>query len=247
MNTSKKFTDLFPEDLVFDKESRIQKGKKIVAVLKDAKGDLTSLSCLDLGCSVGIITQLLGEYFKEVTGVDVDEIALEKAKKLNKKRNIKFLLSKENKIPMGDKCIDVIVCNQVYEHVENPKLLMKEVDRVLRPGGIVFFGARNKFSIFDGHYKIPFIAWLPRFLANYLVKIFTGKDRYDINLYSLMKLNNLVGKFQKSDYTLKIILNPAKFSMTDVLPSSHFLSALTFLMGKVLYCAIPNYVWILKK
>lgn len=247
MNSKKKFTELFPTDLVFNEGSRIQKGNKIVAILKDVKGNLSTSTCLDLGCSIGIISRLLAENFKDVIGVDVDKQAIKKAQMVNKKNNIRFLLSKERKIPLKNNQVDVVVCNQVYEHVKNPEFLFDEIYRVLRPKGVVLFGARNKYSLWDGHYSIPLIAWMPRFLANLLFKGFIKKDEYDINLYSLMKLNNLIKKFIKEDYTLRVISDPAKFASVDILPSSPILSKIIFFMGVIFYFFIPNYIWILRK
>lgn len=247
MNSQKRFTDLFPLDLVFNERSRIQKGKKIIAILEDAEGDLSSLTCLDLGCSVGIISRILAENFKEVIGIDVDRQALQKAKQMNKKKNIKFELSKQKMIPLENSQVDIIVFNQVYEHVEGPDYLVDEMYRVLKPTGAIFFGARNKYSLWDGHYPIPLIAWLPRILANLLVKIFIKKDEYDVNLHSLTELNDLTRKFQKDDYTLKVILDPVKFASTDVLPSLPILNRFMSYLGGIFYFFIPNYIWILRK
>jgi len=79
MSKRKVFTDLFSHDLVFDQVSRINKAKKIVAILKDSRGRLSKLNCLDVGCSSGIITNFLGGYFAKVIGADVDNLAIEKA------------------------------------------------------------------------------------------------------------------------------------------------------------------------
>src|SRR5690554_3254068 len=110
------FTELFPEDLAFEKASRIQKAKKMVAILKDAKGSLSSLKCLDYGSSVGIITSYLGKYCKTVVGVDVDKLAIKKAQSLNRRKNVSFKLSKEKKIPFADNTFDIVIFSQVYEH-----------------------------------------------------------------------------------------------------------------------------------
>jgi len=45
---------------LYDKDSRTKKGRKIMAVLRDFLGaDVGALRCLEIGCSIGIISDLL--------------------------------------------------------------------------------------------------------------------------------------------------------------------------------------------
>lgn len=243
-----RFTYLFPNDLVFNRVSRLPKARKIIAVLRSVCGDLSQLECLDLGCSTGIITVYCGRYFKKVVGVDVDQKAIRAAQRMNRCKNVRFISSKENRLPFHGGSYDVVVCNQVYEHVENAKKLMNEIYRLLKPGGVCFLGARNKWGIpFDGHYTFPFLAWLPKRLADWCVRLVYHKDTYDIKLCSLWCLNSLVGMFKKTDYTLKIIANPKKFAANDVLPGGRSLNKLLLIVAGVVYPFLPNYIWILKK
>ncbi len=248
----KRFTELFPEDLTYDKKSRIQKAKKIVAVLKDYHRQnakrLSDSSCLDLGCSVGIITRHLGKYFKKVVGVDVDEQAIRMAKKQTGSKNVNYKISKEKELPFSNDTFDVVIFNQIYEHVEEPKALISEVKRVLKPGGICFFGARNRFGgPLDGHYSLPFLAWLPRSLSDKYIKFFTDKKHYDIVLYPVWQLKRLVKDFTIHDYTLKIINNPEKFSSKDIIPIKFGINKVIYLTSFLLYSFIPNYIWLLEK
>lgn len=40
-----------------------------------------------------------------------------------------------HKMPFGDEEFDVVLCNHVLEHVDDPDVSMKEIYRVLKPGG----------------------------------------------------------------------------------------------------------------
>lgn len=43
-------------------------------------------------------------------------------------------------LPFIDNSIDAIICDYVLEHVKNPKVIVDEICRVLKPGGLVYVG-----------------------------------------------------------------------------------------------------------
>lgn len=42
-------------------------------------------------------------------------------------------------IPVGDNSYDALLCTEVLEHVPNPNLAMKEMLRIVKPGGGAYF------------------------------------------------------------------------------------------------------------
>lgn len=40
-------------------------------------------------------------------------------------------------LPLADACADLVTCLAVIEHVERPDVLVREVHRILRPGGVL--------------------------------------------------------------------------------------------------------------
>jgi len=48
------------------------------------------------------------------------------------------IFSPLNKIPVENGFFDCIICNAVLEHVENPEAVMKEFQRVCKPGGYLY-------------------------------------------------------------------------------------------------------------
>ncbi|GAB4142107.1 MAG: hypothetical protein Fur0046_18420 [Cyanobacteria bacterium J069] len=50
-------------------------------------------------------------------------------------RPIKQLVGTAEEIPLGDREVDIVLCNQVLEHVLDPVQSMREMDRILKPGG----------------------------------------------------------------------------------------------------------------
>ena len=75
----------------------------------------------------------------------------------------------EGNLPM--KKFDVITCSHIYEHVPNAHLLIDEIYELLKPGGVCYFAAGNKYKVIEGHYKIPFLSYFPKKISNFYLKI----------------------------------------------------------------------------
>ena len=183
-----------------------------------------------------------------MVGADIDGDAINEAKKLSNK-NLKFkLLNLDGSFPFAKNSFDVIVANQIYEHAKNPKLLMKEIYRVLKPNGICFFGAGNRLIVRDAHYPhLPFVSWLPTWLSNYYVSLFNYGEYYEPRLKTVFGIRKMINKFIVDDYTLKVIKRPEKFNSTDVIKKNSLITKLPDFVLRLIYPIIPNYLLILRK
>ena len=68
----------------------------------------------------------------------------------------------------------------MIEHVgsfNDQSIHLKEISRVLEPGGNLYIAFPNRFAVIEPHYKLPFLSWLPQQLADLYVK-WTGKGKY---------------------------------------------------------------------
>lgn len=50
------------------------------------------------------------------------------------------LVASASNLPLQDNSVDAVVCDSLLEHVQNPGEVMKEINRVLKPGGLVYVG-----------------------------------------------------------------------------------------------------------
>lgn len=249
MITKQFHSQVYENDLVYRKKSRLKKTKKIVKILEDAFGHrISGAKLLDVGCAEGVISFFLSPHFKSVVGADVDKIAIGRAKK-NKKKNLTFrLLNSDGSFPFRDRAFDIIVANQIYEHAEDPKLLMKEIRRVLKSDGICFLGAGNRLVVKDAHYpNLPFVSWIPIWFANQYVRLSNSGEYYEPRLRTIFGIRKILKGFTIEDYTLKAIKNPSKFYMDDVVGKDSFISKMPDFMLNLLYPIIPNYLFILRK
>jgi ubiquinone/menaquinone biosynthesis C-methylase UbiE len=99
------------------------------------------VSVIDCGCGPGSITADLAAIVAPgpVVGIDIEPRQLESAERLTKERgvtNIKFQQASVYEIPFADASFDVAVAHFVLEHVSDPLRGLREMFRVLRPGGV---------------------------------------------------------------------------------------------------------------
>jgi ubiquinone/menaquinone biosynthesis C-methylase UbiE len=105
--------------------------------------------CADIGCADGYGTQYLADYAKEITGVDYSEATLSDAtRKHALKTNLSFKQAVVPPLPFEDNTLDVVTAFQFIEHIHNRLGFIKEVKRVLKPGGTFLCSTpNNKMSI----------------------------------------------------------------------------------------------------
>jgi SAM-dependent methyltransferase len=68
----------------------------------------------------------------------------------------------DGRIPFDDETFEVVVSNQVFEHVPDLGAVLAEISRVLRPGGVLLFLFPDRSIWREGHYGLPFLHWFPR-------------------------------------------------------------------------------------
>ena len=95
---------------------------------------------LDLGCGDGLFSHLFALRGARVTGVDLEREAIEQAGSQTAEVNYPgsrpaFLLGTPGGLAFDDASFDLVVMLDVIEHLPNPVGVLREVARVVRPGG----------------------------------------------------------------------------------------------------------------
>jgi O-antigen biosynthesis protein len=105
---------------------------------------------LDLASGEGYGSKMMSNTASFVTGIDIDDKAVEHAKTKYGSQNLQFLAGSISAVPIHDDySFDVIVCFEAIEHIEDHEQLLKEVKRLLKPDGTFIVSTPNKLVYHD--------------------------------------------------------------------------------------------------
>ena len=96
------------------------------------------LSLLDVGCGPGTITVEFAERLApgRVVGVDASADVIAKASEFAAP-NLSFEVADAYALPFPDDSFDIVHAHQVLQHVARPVDVLRELRRVVKPGGLV--------------------------------------------------------------------------------------------------------------
>lgn len=143
--------------------SRVVEGRKEYARLSSAMTDLLVQvaanrelrTVLDVGCGAGAYTvqraEALGLPLERVSGVEYNPDHLAEAR-------VRFRVERvdleRQRLPFEDGSFDLVICNQVLEHMKNVFWVLAEMDRVLAAGGVLAIGVPNLTSLLNRAFLI---------------------------------------------------------------------------------------------
>lgn len=99
--------------------------------------DLAGKRVLDIGCGIGGLDRVLVSLgAAHVTAVDVAEPMIELARRRTADPRIAFeVIAPKQPLPFADAAFDVVFTRDAWLHVVDKPALLREVHRVLKPGG----------------------------------------------------------------------------------------------------------------
>lgn len=150
-----------------------------------AAGERINGCILEDGCGVGMYVEHLSPFGGTVIGLEYD---FERAAEAH--ANSPHILNAAGEsIPLPAAAFDLILSHEVLEHVQDDRLAIQEMVRLLKPGGRIVLFVPNRGYPFETHgiywkgkYHFgnkPFVNYLPRTLRNKLaphVRVYSTKD-----------------------------------------------------------------------
>ena len=155
------------------------------AMLKEAAGERLEGSVLVDGCGVGTYLARLVPISGFATGIDIELPRVLDSSAFTPN----VICAAGEYLPYKSANMDLVFSHEVLEHVQDDAMAIREMVRVLKPGGRIVLFCPNRGYPFEthGHYwkgkyhfgNTPFINWLPRRLRDKLaphVEVYTRAD-----------------------------------------------------------------------
>ncbi|MCF4124261.1 methyltransferase domain-containing protein [Methylobacterium sp. SyP6R] len=106
---------------------------------------MTGAAVLDIACGEGYGAANLASVARHVTGVDIDAGTVAEARaRYGNRDNLTFLHGDAEKIPADDASFDVVVSFETIEHLKDADRFLREIKRVLKPGGLLIISSPNE-------------------------------------------------------------------------------------------------------
>jgi ubiquinone/menaquinone biosynthesis C-methylase UbiE len=196
---------------------------------------------LDAGCGVGAFVERLREFSPDVQGFDIERESV-----LRGIEDVPGLsVAVAEHLPYRDGAFDVILMHEVLEHVEDDLASLREMRRVLAPGGRLVVFCPNRLYPFETHGIFigkkyffgnwPLVNYLPDFLRDRLVphaRVYT-KDklrriyrkagfRAEIHSFVYPGFDHIMAQRRYVGRALRWLLYPLENSRLRIFGLSHF-------------------------
>jgi SAM-dependent methyltransferase len=226
------------------RELSIERGKFANTILSK-KNRVNNLSILDLGSGEGGTSKVFSENnFVVSFDLNLNRLQRQKANVISKESSTeksltqhkdRFLTSFEMtddnttqnipkvngnalQIPFISNSFDLIIIQDVIEHMLDVQFFYSEVKRVLKKNGVIYLSTPNKYSLInflsDPHFGLPFLSILNReSIKRYFLKYFRNDDYGRKDIAQLLSLKEITILFNK-DFEINLY---TKFAVQELL------------------------------
>jgi len=144
---------------------------------------------LEVGCGAAVDLARFARGGAVCTGVDLAASAIELAKANFQQQGLSADLRVANgeALPFPDNTFDLVYAHGVVQYTADPRRLVAEVRRVLKPGGEAIFQVYNRISWLNGLSKLMNVG-LEHDDAPVLLKFTIGEFRHVVSVFSSVRI-----------------------------------------------------------
>jgi ubiquinone/menaquinone biosynthesis C-methylase UbiE len=135
-------------------------------------------SVIDCCCGDGILLPVLLERFARVAGIDISDDMLAMARRRVKSERCTIVQGDIEALPFADAGFDVAVFRGSFHHLAKPRESLREVGRVLRPGGGVVLFEPNGDPFLMRWFRKLYYALSPRFSSTH--RSYRRRELFDL-------------------------------------------------------------------
>ncbi|MDW7681977.1 MAG: methyltransferase domain-containing protein [bacterium] len=175
---------------------------------------LPGMTVLDIGCGNGATASVLARQGAQVTAL---EIIPEPLPNISQQR-IKFINGGFDGFQFNQNQFDVIILQDVLEHLPDPARSINKMSALLSRGGHLYFSTPNRFSFFnlisDPHWGLPLVSLFPRSWVKILIFSTFRIDRRQRNDWpALLSMKRLLMLLNEAGFKLQLM---NKFAATQL-------------------------------
>jgi len=162
---------------------------------------------LDFGCGVGYVTVEMAKIAEKAFGIDTNEYIGTIPIPIELSDRLQYIIASGENLPFEDSIFDVILASEVLPMISEPLHFLKEISRVLKPGGrLIIVNGSGHPSIKEAYKSKPWYFKLLNRLYNYRMP-----ESYEKYCQILQKSFDTAQKsfFQEEDISL--LLNQVGF------------------------------------
>jgi 2-polyprenyl-6-hydroxyphenyl methylase/3-demethylubiquinone-9 3-methyltransferase len=129
---------------VFLNPARVGYAKR--KLIGELKIDPKATAALDVGCGGGFLTEEIARLGFDTTGVDPSERSVRAASVHARETglHIRYETGAGESLPFEDRSFGAVFCCDVLEHVRDLPMVITEISRVLKPGGVFVYDTFNR-------------------------------------------------------------------------------------------------------
>ncbi len=184
--------------------------------------DDRDLTVLDVGCGFGYTAVELARTCRAVVAIEPSPHLHETATSVVRESRLQNIQLRRDGIESisDSNAFDVVVLDNVLEHIPDQRGALAIVERALKPGGVLYLLVPNKLWPMEAHYALPFLSYLPVPLASrYLRLTRRGTDYTDASYAPTYgRLRKLLAGVGLQDH----FVVPGDLSLTVEGPALHY-------------------------